>query len=582
MVFAKVNWGIILAALLIVAVAACGGSGSDPNPNNLPPGDNPTGLQGNVYGPAAPGDYPQLQPIEGDSPEAPLGTDPAYNVEPGGSDTIQVSSLKDSSALGPNEAYKIVWQSIVRRGETPIPGQAVTGLHEGDKIDLYLQYEAAANAHFSREWYIEAAGLFFIEPDVVHSVTGVYRSKFEFQLPYDCAGTARVFQSILAAPRTTSLVVIDPTLDSDGVMEFDITETVIQPPIEYPIDPPGEDPTDDCLPDWINVSFQNDNTQVLVVSEKDLSNVVLKFLDFTVQKWDNLSGKTGTYYGTGANANKKLRGVWVKSGCNSSGDGPGYGEFFPNEPVNAQAIMVWEDLIVNSDYDYNDLVASMHVTEYRNLSNQLVQVDLMVKALARGAGYTSDWQFNMGAAFPGATVTALVSQYYANGQPHGDPRMYQNVWLSQNGMSVPVFAPTRDALPIPPDHSYATNVVAGTTYIEGDYALVKIILGTPLAQGTYTPSPYKPELRVRPSGQNVYIVGLWKKPGDPVDSNGRPLAFIVSDTFAWPMESKKIWSVFPGFSQWVTWINNQSLPEPSPWWGNTEPVKDYFDRRLFK
>jgi hypothetical protein len=581
MIFRKLNWGMILAALLVLALAACGG-GSDPQDKTLPPGDNNTGVQGNIDLPPAAGDYPQLQPIVGDSPEAPLGTDPAYEVTPGGSDTVMVTSSKDSSALGPNEAYKIVWQSIVKRGQEPVPGQAATDLQEGDKIDLYLQYEAAAGAHFSREWYIEQAGLYFIEPDVVHSQTGVYRSKFEFQLPYTCAGLNRVFQSVLAAPRTTSLVVIDPTLDSDGVMEFNVAKTVIQPPIEYPIEPPGGPPTDDCLPDWIHIAFQDNGKQAVVASEKDLSNVVLKFMDFTTQKWDNLSGKTGTFYGTGANAGKQLRGAWVKSGCNASGDGPGYGEWFPNDPVNAQAMMVWEDLIVNSDYDYNDLAASLHVTEYRDLSNRLVEVDLMVKALARGAGYTSDWQFNVGASFPGAKVTALVSQFYADGRPHGDPRAYQSVWLSQNGMSVPVFAPTRDALPIPPDHSFATNVVAGTTYIEGDYAMVKILLDTPLSPGSYTPAPYNPELRVRPSGSNVYIIGLWKKPGDPVDSNGRPLAFIVPDTFAWPLEGKKIWTVFPGFSNWVYWINHQSTPEPKPWWGNTEPVRDYFDRRLFK
>ena len=85
----------------------------------------------------------------------------------------------------------------------------------------------------------------------------------------------------------------------------------------------------------------------------------------------------------------------------------------------------------------------------------------------------------MDAAFPGAHVVATVDQYYANGTPHGT----QRIWTSSNGASVPVFAPTKDALPKPPDHSFATNVVAGTTYMDGDYAVVKIVLDTPHAAG---------------------------------------------------------------------------------------------------
>jgi hypothetical protein len=65
---------------------------------------------------------------------------------------------------------------------------------------------------------------------------------------------------------------------------------------------------------------------VYVTSTKELSNVVLEFADGTHQKFDGLSGYTGTFEGTGDNAEKEIVGVWIKSGCNHSGDGPGYGE----------------------------------------------------------------------------------------------------------------------------------------------------------------------------------------------------------------------------------------------------------------
>jgi hypothetical protein len=70
-----------------------------------------------------------------------------------------------------------------------------------------------------------------------------------------------------------------------------------------------------------------DCTSVTVSSTKDLSNVVLQFADGTVQKFDGLSGHEGTFAGTGDNDGAVLTGVWIKSGNNASGDGPGYGEF---------------------------------------------------------------------------------------------------------------------------------------------------------------------------------------------------------------------------------------------------------------
>ena len=76
----------------------------------------------------------------------------------------------------------------------------------------------------------------------------------------------------------------------------------------------------------IDVTWRTD--KVDIVSTKDLSNVVLKFSDGRTQKFDGLSGYTGTFQGTGSNSGKRIVTVWVKSGKNASGDGPGYGEKF--------------------------------------------------------------------------------------------------------------------------------------------------------------------------------------------------------------------------------------------------------------
>lgn len=80
-----------------------------------------------------------------------------------------------------------------------------------------------------------------------------------------------------------------------------------------------------CVPQC-SVTFRADD--VYVTSTKDLSNVVLGFSDGSTQKFEGLESRTGVFQGTGRNANKQITKVWVKSGCNSSSDGRGYGERF--------------------------------------------------------------------------------------------------------------------------------------------------------------------------------------------------------------------------------------------------------------
>ena len=82
-----------------------------------------------------------------------------------------------------------------------------------------------------------------------------------------------------------------------------------------------------CIPE-LNVTFTK--TAVTVTSSKDLSNVVLKYCNGCVQKYDGLCGRSGTFLGYGSYAGRTIAGAWVKSGCNSSGDGPGYGKWFAN------------------------------------------------------------------------------------------------------------------------------------------------------------------------------------------------------------------------------------------------------------
>lgn len=84
-----------------------------------------------------------------------------------------------------------------------------------------------------------------------------------------------------------------------------------------------------------SASSSNSSLSVYVTSTKDLSNVVLEFEDGVHQKFEGLSGYSGTFSGTGVNSGKALVGVWIKSGCYMSGDGPGYGEYVANPGDNS-------------------------------------------------------------------------------------------------------------------------------------------------------------------------------------------------------------------------------------------------------
>lgn len=80
-------------------------------------------------------------------------------------------------------------------------------------------------------------------------------------------------------------------------------------------------------PDLVSATFDGISQAVTAYSTKNLSNVVLKFADGAEQKFDGLTGYGQTFAGTGANAGKTVIGVWIKSGDNASGDGPGFGSY---------------------------------------------------------------------------------------------------------------------------------------------------------------------------------------------------------------------------------------------------------------
>lgn len=133
-----------------------------------------------------------------------------------------------------------------------------------------------------------------------------------------------------------------------------------------------------CWP-TVGAEFSADDLMVNVDSTKDLSNVVLLYSDGSVEKYDSLSGHELSFMGVGDNDGKTLSGVWIKSGCNHSGDGPGYGEFVANEhTVTFIPVVSISDNPVILENEYENIEAMFTVSLSEMVPDgAVVRVDYM-------------------------------------------------------------------------------------------------------------------------------------------------------------------------------------------------------------
>lgn len=83
--------------------------------------------------------------------------------------------------------------------------------------------------------------------------------------------------------------------------------------------PAGQAANDMSVAEIDAVFVGADCSGVEVESTKDLSNVLLLFADGSFEKFEDLSGLTGTFAGTGDNAGKTIVTVLVKSGSYKQG-----------------------------------------------------------------------------------------------------------------------------------------------------------------------------------------------------------------------------------------------------------------------
>jgi hypothetical protein len=144
-----------------------------------------------------------------------------------------------------------------------------------------------------------------------------------------CAGTTT--ENVVAAPAQLKNDESKAARSLDRAARLDESDASNQHDADAGVEG-GEEPAMEAAPldcsrgEGVHAEFGCDS--VLTSSCKDLSNVVLEFADGVRQRFEGLHGYSSTFAGTDENEGKVIVRVWIKSGANHSGEGPGYGTRF--------------------------------------------------------------------------------------------------------------------------------------------------------------------------------------------------------------------------------------------------------------
>lgn len=649
------TYSLVLLFVVGAFLFGCGGGGNNPTTSFVGGGDEPPGIVGDItngetgssggLGDAGGSETanPDLQPIQGQLGSAPLGTNPDYDVQDAQS-VITTRKVDSTSSLdrsaSQDEFNSVEWVSIVPYGADPLPGASGGPFEEGTKVDLYIRYVVTADQlTLDRTWFISACGLNYTNT-YTHPDAGTYEAILPFILPYGTAAFNASFIGIISLPKQVSVFTISDYIGY-GKVDFDIIYVPVFPPTYHPDDYPGDNGgPHPCMPDWGSISVYPDLhvestdkgvgavVYVFDPTPNDLNGdeVAVKYSGLSGDTFDPTKDKGGGNPFPPVNPDDPNGGqfdisdctvVFVSSGCNSSGYGPGYGWRFEapfgsesgpdtNQIPTAQ-IVVEETLPPTDlggpepDYDYNDFVGQFRAVEmYKdppgvsNNNGLLVQIELTVYAQACSVESPNQWQLNVDCDMPlGTEVQALV-QRFNNDKVPKPYSSDQFIYFSDSGFSVPIFQPLDNAMTYPTNtdgNKYASvncDPWNCSKFVEGDWAEITITLSQPAGTGGYDPWPYVPVMWIGLPSEGAYSIKFWKEEGDELNSEGMPQAMLLPDTFAWPLEHSQltglsqdgpsyshtgvyIGDLYPVFDEWIGYLNDPTKYPPLYHWYDGDP-----------
>ncbi|HON57149.1 MAG TPA: LruC domain-containing protein, partial [bacterium] len=189
--------------------------------------------------------------------------------------------------------------------------------------------------------------------------------------------------------------------------------------------------------------------------------------------------------------------------------------------------LAFEDLYPNvGDGDYNDFVCDYNVERILNSNNQITQIKLSSKALARGAGYTHKFKVKLKI---NGSANIIVNEY----KPDGSKARNTVETTGSNNLDITLFQNTAEAF----KNSAGVNISnpnATSMTVEGNYAEAVITLSSPAQNPVITSDtlPYNPYLYVNNTAKEIYL--------NSIDANGYPFALLVPTNWSWPKEAYPI------------------------------------------
>ncbi|MEM1246735.1 MAG: LruC domain-containing protein [Acidobacteriota bacterium] len=268
--------------------------------------------------------------------------------------------------------------------------------------------------------------------------------------------------------------------------------------------------------------------------------------------------------------------------------------------LNNTAVFSFEDLredeTLSNDFDYNDFVITVGVTEEVNEENEWTRIELLVRAEARGAAFNHEPFLDVGLEGP---IDITLETYDAAGVLTGISQSSQNATFVE---SIPIFADSYTALPSWQGGSFpfTSNTDAAQTSanrVDGLTTRVILEVGDPSLNPRVVDDPETlhldeatnhllgPWIRVLNTGQEIYQ--RWRHRGATQDlvtaelyGSSTPLlgfgldqATIFEAAWSWPVEQEPIWDAYPEFVDY-TYSGSTSFTDwfDSPASGLTWPV----------
>jgi LruC domain-containing protein len=204
------------------------------------------------------------------------------------------------------------------------------------------------------------------------------------------------------------------------------------------------------------------------------------------------------------------------------------------------------------DYDFNDLVVSYHVVQYRNPSYDMVAMEFFMKVEAVGAGFRNGFGF----ALPidrRRVIRSYGSVSARNDDLGMEPGQDQAVFM--------VFDDPADVIP----GGTMINTLPGSSRVSGEELRVVVQFRTPLKDSDLGAPPFNPFLVVNGNrGREVHLIG--KPPtalmnaahigtGDDVGGfrtrRGLPWALLLPTAWEWPTERTPVDEAHLEFVDWA-------------------------------